>query len=112
MKTNNILFDNLVFEKHPGGWRDDALQASHTFENGYNISVVTGGGLYGDINEQSFKDSTFEIAAFDPDRNFIKLTLHDDVIGHQSADEVSEIMVKLCDDPDSLRVNEQVASDS
>jgi hypothetical protein len=106
MKTNNILFDNLVFDKHPGGWRDDALQATHTFENGYSISVVTGGGLYGDINEQLFKDSTFEVAAFDPDRNFIKLTLHDDVKGHQSADEVSEIMVTLCDDPDSLRVDE------
>ena len=102
MKTNNILFENLVFEKHPGAWKEAALQATHTFENGYSISVVTGEGLYGDIDEQSFKDSTFEVAAFDPDRKFIRLTLHDDVVGHRSADEVSEIMVKLCEDPDSL----------
>ena len=111
MNTKNRLFDTLEFTEHPG-YRKGALQAKQTFDNGYTISVVTGGGLYGDINEDSFEESTFEVAVFDEADDFVKLTLHDDVIGHQSADEVSEIMVKLCDDPDSLRVNEQVASDS
>jgi hypothetical protein len=110
MKINTNLFEELTFVPHRNS--QSAISARKEFDSGHAISVTTGDGMYGDLNEQSFKDSTFEVAVFDPDGDFIKLTLHDDVIGHRSADEVSEIMVKIGDDPDSLRVNEQVASDS
>ena len=101
MNTKNRLFDTLEFTEHPG-YRKGALQARHTFDNGYVISIVTGDGLYGDINEDNFDESTFEVAVFNPAGGFVKLTLHDDVIGHQTRDEVSHYMTLAREDPMSL----------
>ena len=101
MNTKNRLFDTLEFNPH-SAYREGALQAKQTFENGYTISVVTGEGLYGDINEDSFEESTFELAVFDAAGDFVKLTLHDDVIGHQTRDEVSHYMTLANEDPLSL----------
>lgn len=101
MNTKNRLFDTLEFTEHPG-YRKGALQARKVFDNGYTISVVTGEGLYGDINEDSFGESTFEVAVFDAADDFVKLTLHDDVIGHQTRDEVSHYMTLASEDPLSL----------
>ena len=65
-----------------------------------------GEGLYGDLDATGFYDSTFEVAAFDANGEFIRLTPHDDVIGHQTLEEVSQIMTQLQNDPESLRVDE------
>jgi len=46
------------------------------------------------------------VAVFDANGNFIRLTPHDDVIGHQTTKEVSQIMTQLQNDPESLRVDE------
>ena len=101
MNTKNRLFDTLEFNQH-SAHMGDALQARKSFDNGYSISVVTGGGLYGDINEDNFDESTFEVAVFNPEGGFVKLTLHDDVIGHQTKDEVSHYMTLASEDPLSL----------
>ena len=57
-------------------------------------------------NATEFYDSTFEVAVFDANGDFIRLTPHDDVIGHQTTKEVSHIMTQLQTDPESLRVDE------
>ena len=102
MNTKNRLFDTLEFNPHPATYKEDAVQAKQTFDNGYSISVVSGDGLYGDIDEDNFDESTFEVAVFDPDGAFVKLTLHDDVIGHQTKTEVSHYMTLTREDPLSL----------
>ena len=102
MNTKNRLFDTLEFNAHPATYKEDAVQAKQTFDNGYAISVVTGGGLYGDINEDSFAESTFEVAVFAPDGKFVRIGLHDDVIGWQTKDEVSHYMTLAREDPLSL----------
>ena len=101
MNTENSLFETLEFNQH-SAYREGALQAKQTFDNGYAISVVTGEGLYGDIDEENFDESTFEIAVFDEAGDFVKLTLHDDVIGHQTKDEVAHYMTLASEDPLSL----------
>ena len=101
---NNAMFDELTFRPHRGS--NGCIQANRKFDNGYSISVVSGDGMYGDINFDEFTKSTFEVAAFDTNSNFIRLTENDDVIGHQTKDQVTNIMTALRDDPESLRVHE------
>jgi len=101
---NNAMFDELTFRPHRGS--NGCIQANRKFDNGYSISVVSGDGMYGDINFDEFTKSTFEVAAFDTNSNFIRLTEFDDVIGHQTKDQVTDIMTALRDDPESLRVHE------
>ena len=98
------MFDELTFRPHRGS--NGCIQANRKFDNGYSISVVSGDGMYGDINFDEFTKSTFEVAAFDTNSNFIRLTEFDDVIGHQTKDQVTDIMTALRDDPESLRVHE------
>ena len=102
MNTKNRLFDTLEFNPHQNTFMEDAVQAKQTFDNGYSISVVSGDGLYGDVNEDDFDESTFEVAVFNPAGDFVKLTLHDDVIGHQTSAEVSHYMTLAREDPLSL----------
>jgi hypothetical protein len=101
---NNAMFDELTFTPHRGS--NACIQANKKFANGYSISVVSGEGMYGNINFDKFNESTFEVAAFDTNSNFIRLTEFDDVIGHQTKDQVTNIMTALRDDPESLRVHE------
>ena len=104
MKTNKEMFEELTFTPHRAS--HNSVAARKNFDNGHTISVVSGDGLYGDIDDSDFYNSTFEVAVFDTKGDFVRLTPHDDVIGHQTLDEVSQIMVKLQNDPDSLRVDE------
>ena len=97
------MFDELTFRPHRGS--NGCIQANRKFDNGYSISVVSGDGMYGDINFDEFTKSTFEVAAFDNNNEFIRLTPSDDVISHRTKNEVNEIMTALRDDPESLRVD-------
>lgn len=101
--NNNAMFDELTFIPHRTS--KSTIQAKKNFANGCTISVVSGEGMYGIINFDEFDKSTFEVAAFDSNNSFIRLTEYDDVIGHQTKDQVSNIMTALRDDPESLRVN-------
>lgn len=100
---NNAMFDELTFIPHRGS--QNTIQAKKHFDNGCTISVVSGDGMYGNIDVNDFYKSTFEVAAFDNNNEFIRLTPSDDVIGHRTKTEVNEIMTALRDDPESLRVN-------
>jgi hypothetical protein len=67
-----------------------------TFENGWKISVMFGGDEhYADgkvrTDEFSYANSA-EVAVFNPNGLFYPLTDSDDVIGHQTADEVAALI--------------------
>ena len=61
-----------------------------TFKNGYTMSVQFGKNNYSDGGE-----TTAEVAAWGPDRKWVKLSAHDDVRGWCSPDDVLEIMNQI-----------------
>jgi hypothetical protein len=61
-----------------------------TFKNGYTISVQFGKGNYSDEGE-----TTAEVAAWGPDRKWVKLSEHDDVRGWCSPDDVLDIILQI-----------------
>lgn len=65
-----------------------------TFANGYTLSIVVGDGTYSDGN---FNDgfTSAEVAAWDADGNWVKLSVGDDVIGWQSPDDVLALMNRV-----------------
>ena len=82
-------FDTLKFVPHPNGM--GGVQCIVYTDNGFTISIVGGPSLYGDgVN-------TFEVACWksDGDKEWVKLSPHDDVIGHRSKDEVLEIILNI-----------------
>lgn len=93
MKT----FKDLVFNPHRTG---EGLQALMFFENGYGISVVRFkmpmGFGYGSYTNN---ENEWEIAVLYGNNEKFSLTYNtpitDDVIGHLTADEVSDIMKQI-----------------
>ena len=61
-----------------------------TFENGYTVSVQFGKGNYSDQGE-----TTTEVAAWGPDRKWVKLSEYDDIKGWCTPNEVLEIMNQI-----------------
>ena len=61
-----------------------------TFENGYTVSVQFSRSNYSDQGE-----TTAEVAAWGPDRKWVKLGEDDDVIGWCTPNEVLEIMNQI-----------------
>jgi hypothetical protein len=87
--TEITCFDDLVFKPHANKI-EGAVQAQHDLPNGITISVVGGKHLYGD------GIVSFEVAAWQKEGNeWLRLSEHDDVIGWQSKEEVTEIIQKL-----------------
>lgn len=96
-----ITFNNLVFAKHQtlGDIYKGTIQALVLFDNGYGVSVITGPagcGLYGDIEE-----GTYEVAAIKGTSlnwNLVypeETSFKDDVLGHKTPEEVTELMIEL-----------------
>lgn len=77
-------FDDLKFKPHPSGLGGKMAQMD--LKNGYKISVVGGKGLYGN------GITSFEVAIFDREGEFIQLQEHDSVLGYQSKDDVTKII--------------------
>lgn len=76
-------FSSLTFENHPV--IKGATHAQHTFENGWEVSVVAGPkgcGLRGDIQHD-----TFEVAVIRPNGNML-----DDVINWQTPVQITTMM--------------------
>ena len=74
-------FSALTFEDHA---LKGATVARHTFENGWQISVVSGpegSGLYGQIDSD-----TFEVAVFTPNGNMLE-----DVLYYQTPVQITSI---------------------
>lgn len=84
MKT----FKHLEFNKKSDNF-DLGEQARLFFDNGYGISVITGHGGY------STEDKPYEIAVLFNNELCYTTEITDDVIGWLTADEVSEIMIKI-----------------
>ena len=77
-----MIFSDLTFSDQV---ITGAIQARHTFENGWTISVVAGPkdlGLYGIIGED-----TFEVAVYRPNGNML-----DDVIPYQTPVQITSLM--------------------
>jgi hypothetical protein len=75
-------FSSLTFDDHtlPG-----ATQAIHTFENGWQVSVVSGPagcGLFGIIDQD-----TFEVGVFTPNGNLLE-----DVLTYQTPVQITTIL--------------------
>ena len=90
MKT----FDDLVFEEYPIAIDTipdykDAKQAVLNFDNGYGVSVLLGKCFY------SNGVNTYELAVLKDDRICFTTSITDDVIGHISSDEVTDIMIRV-----------------
>lgn len=82
-------FDTLKFVPHPNGM--GGVQCIVYTDNGFTISIVGGPSLYGDgVN-------TFEVACWksDGDKEWVRLSPYDDVIGHRTKDEVLEIILNI-----------------
>lgn len=64
------------------------------FANGYTLSITVGDGTYSSGN---FNDDfmSAEVAAWDADGNWIRLSDSNDVIGWQSPDDVLALMNKI-----------------
>jgi hypothetical protein len=84
MKT----FKDLTFEKHPvAGF---GTQAKLKFDNGYGISVITGSSAYGD------GAMPYEAAVLLTNGSLCYDTpVTDDVMGHLSADSVTDRMKQI-----------------
>jgi len=81
-------FKDLVFQPHKAGL--GGKHAVHKFDNGYGISVVIGRIFY------SNGVDTYEVAGIKPDGDLIGLPdWGDDVQGHLTEEEVSEVMAKF-----------------
>ena len=92
MKT----FKDITFKQHQLG--KGSIQGSLTLDNGIEFSVVAGAGAYctskGGVREAVDKVedvSTFEVAIFDKDGNFIPAD-NDLVLGWQSRGDIDQLI--------------------
>lgn len=89
------IFEDLYFKPHPYGI---GLQAKMFFENGYGVSVVRfkTHGLYFSYTDN---ENEWELAVLFGDENdsYISYStdITDNVLGHLSSDEVTDIMIKI-----------------
>lgn len=86
MKT----FKDLTFGQHINPNITDIIQARMEFSNGYGISVLLGG--YG-IHSNGI--DTYEVAILYNDKLCYDTGLCDDVLGHQTESEITELMEKI-----------------
>lgn len=86
MKT----FNDLVFGEHINPNITDIKQARMQFNNGYGVSVLLGG--YG-IHSNGI--DTYEVAILYNDELCYDTGLCDDVLGHQTESEITELMEKI-----------------
>ncbi len=82
MKT----FKDLDFKKH--NTFTNGTRSSITFDNKYGVSVITGDGAY-----QS--EGNYEVAVLYDDQLCYSTDITDDILSHQSVEDVNEIMSKL-----------------
>lgn len=86
MKT----FKCLRFCSHPLNeqeLRDFGTQAMMHFKNGYGVSVLCGKSFYSNGRD------TYEVAILNADNSLCYTSgITDDVLGHRTADEVTDIM--------------------
>lgn len=98
-------FKDLTFESHGFG---EGLQARMFFENGYGVSVVRFMvmGRYGSYTDN---ESEWELAVLRGNEDDATLAydtdITDDVLGHLSSEDVSDIMVQVQSLPNAIPTN-------
>jgi hypothetical protein len=86
-----LTFNDLDFEAHPCG---NGQRAKFKFYNGYSVSVVFGDMFY------SNGVDTYELTIFNPEGDIDYSTeLTDDVLGYQTAEEITKAMKFVNDLP-------------
>ena len=83
MKT----FKHLEFKPHANNPK--SVQAFCGLGNSISISVVAGEGLYGSV-----ESGLYEVGAFQG-KEWIPLSCADDVIGWQTPEQITDLMIKL-----------------
>jgi len=90
------VFKDLEFEKHING---DGLQSKIFFDNGYGISVIRFKLSFGRYGSYTNNEHEWEIAVLTGNKDEWSLSystdITDDVIGHLSEEEVTEIMKRI-----------------
>jgi len=72
----------------------DDKRIRYEFDNKWAVSLLWGDNTYGDMNEFG-QATSYEVAVFKPDGEFLSLTEYDDVIGHRTWNEVKHILEKV-----------------
>lgn len=97
-------FKDLEFKTHQTG---EGQQATMMFENGYGVSVVRF-KVMGRYGSYTSNESEWELAVLKGDEKEWSLTyetpITDDVMGHLSEEEVSEVMQKVQELPSAVAV--------
>jgi len=79
-------------------WKANISTTDHgtkyKFDNGYTVSLLWGEGSYGSMNEFG-QATSYEIAVFKPDGEFLKLSEWDDVLGGQDWLVAEHILAKV-----------------
>lgn len=86
-----MKFSDLKFEPHSIG---NGVQARHTFPNGYGVSVVRFRGMFG-AGSYGVDAGLYEVAVLKGDRLCYATPITDDVLGHQSEDDVTNVMQQV-----------------
>lgn len=92
MHSNTKTFNDLEFKPHPGSTEvyDLGIVSRLFFPNGYGVSVVKGKYTYGG------PEGLYELAVLDSNGSLTYETpITDDVIGHLSENQVTNIMKRV-----------------
>ena len=92
-----VTFKDIDFGERWGG-----VRALHKFDNGFELSIVAGEGLYSSPRENNTDPdffSSFEIAVFNNKGNFTREFFpedhNDDVMGWQSRADINTLMLQI-----------------
>lgn len=82
-------------------WQD-GVASSPKFDNGFELSIVAGPHMYSTPKDKSNSPddfSSFEVAVFDPQGNWITQQFfpdhHDDVVGWLNRDDINDLMNRI-----------------
>ena len=107
-KMKHKTFADLKFNPHPTG---PGIRARIHFKNGYGVSVVRfelmlsiGSSRYGSYTDN---EQEWELAVLKNDHLTYDTPITDDVLGHLSDDQVTEIMKQVQDLPEVIKVKEK-----
>ena len=92
-----MTFNDIIFTPHECGGIKGKLKV-----NEHTLSVIAGGGFYSEPRENLTTPNdfdAFEVAVFAPNGDWATQvffpTLHDDVIGWQTRDDINELIQKI-----------------
>lgn len=82
------MFKDLEFKAHRASYGFDT-QARLDFSNGYGVSVITGSSAY------TSNSAPYEVAIMYKGSLTYNTDITDDVLGHQSEEDVTDVMKRV-----------------